>query len=198
MSAERAFGEFVSAWEGGARPDPAAAVAAAAEGEREALAVMLAAYLSAHPRTDVTEAEVAARATAAESDPPRAWDELLPALRARSGTTRGALVTRLAGALGFPQAGAQVEEHVHHLETGQLDPRRVRPAVVAALARILGVSEAVLEAGRRVQPASGGAPVAVFQRAAPLAPAEALAAPPTAAPEPARIAEVDDLFTGDR
>ena len=197
MSAERAFDAFVSAWERGERPDPAAAVAAADEGEREALAVMLAAYLSAHPRTDVTEAEVAARAADPASEPPRAWDELLPALRARTGTTRGALVTRLAEALGYPQARTQVEEHVHGLETGRLDPRRVRPAVVAALAAILQVPEAVLEAGRALPPAGEVAPATAFHRPAPAAPREALAAALAAAPEQPRIAAVDDLFTGD-
>lgn len=197
MTAEQAFDAFVAARERGERPDPAAAVAGADEGERAALAVMLAAYLEAHPRTDVTEAEVAARAADPASDPPRAWDELLPALRARTGTTRGALVARLAEALGFPQAGAQVEEHVHGLETGQLDPRRVRPAVVAALARVLGVPEAVLEAGRRLSPAGPVAPTAAFHRAAPPLPREALAAALAAAPEQPRIPELDDLFTGD-
>ena len=145
MSAERAFADFAAAWERGEQPDPAAAIAAAAEGDREPLAGMLAAYLAAHPRVDITEEEVAARAADSRSEPPRAWPELLPALRARSGTTRGALVTRLAEALGHPEARAQVEEHVHGLETGQLAAARVRPPVVAALARILDVPEAVLE-----------------------------------------------------
>ncbi len=36
-------------------------------------------------------------------------------------------MTRLAAALGHPEAKAQVEEHVHELETGQLAAARVRP-----------------------------------------------------------------------
>jgi hypothetical protein len=196
VTAEHAFDAFVTAWERGERPDPAAAVAAADVKEREALAVMLAAYLEAHPRVDVTEAEVAARAADPASTPPQAWDELLPALRARTATTRGVLVARLAEALGFPGARAQVEEHVHGLETGQLDPRRVRPAVVAALAHILAVPEAVLEAGRRLPPAVEVAPSAVFHRPAPPLPPPAPAAGPEAGAE-ARVPAVDDLFTGD-
>ncbi len=194
MSAERAFADFAAAWERGEHPDPAAAIAAAAEGDREPLAGMLAAYLAAHPRVDITEDEVAARSADSRSEPPRAWPELLPALRARSGTTRGALVTRLAEALGHPEARAQVEEHVHGLETGQLAAARVRPPVVAALARILDVPEAVLEPGRRMVPPTFEASRGVaFHRAAP-----AMAPPPEVAEgagDPARVAEIDDLFT---
>lgn len=196
MSAEHAFADFVAAWERGEHPDPAAAIAAAGDADRGPLAGMLAAYLAANPRTDVAEEEVAARAADPRSEPPRAWPELLPALRARTGTTRGALVTRLAEALGHPEARAQVDEHVHGLETGQLAAARVRPPVVAALARILNVPEALLEMGRRIaqQPFDVSRGVA-FHRAAPAA------APPPAVADAAggeaeRVAEIDDLFTG--
>ena len=195
MSAEHAFADFVAAHERGEQPDPAAAIAAAGEADREPLAAMLAAYLAEHAREDVTETEVAARAADPRSEPPQAWPELLPALRARTGTTRGTLVTRLAAALGHPEAKAQVEEHVHELETGQLAATRVRPPVVAALAKILGVPESLLELGRRVAPPPAGATAAsAFLREAP-----AGAPLPTVADmaEPApRVAEIDDLFTG--
>jgi hypothetical protein len=195
MSAEQRFAEFAAAWQRGERPDPAAAIAAVGGAEREPLAAMIAAYLAAHPRTEVTAEEVAARAADPRSEPPRAWAELLPALRARTGTTRGRLVEELAGALGHPEARAQVEEHVHHLETGRLAPARVRPPVVAALARILDVPETLLELGRHLSAEStrmGGRPA--FHREAALAPAPP---PPSAPPgEPRRVAEIDDLFTG--
>ena len=194
MSAERAFDEFVAARERGERPDPAEAIGAVGEADREALAGMLAAYLAANPGA-VTEREVMARAADPSSEPPVAWVELLPALRARTGTTRGALVTRLAEMLGYPQAQAQVEEHVHHLETGQLEPARVRPPVVAALARILQVPEEVLEMGRRA-PAAPFRPSRMdlaYHREAPAA-----APPPSAEASEAapRVAAIDDLFTG--
>ncbi len=194
MSAVHAFTDFVAAWERGERPDPAAAIAAAADADRGPLAAMLAAYLAQNPREDVTEAEVVARAADPSSEPPRGWPELLPALRARTGTTRGTLVARLAEMLGHPDARAQVEEHVHDLETGQLAPARVRPPVVAALARILQVPEAVLEMGRRIAPPPAPKMVTLFHRAAPM-----MAPPPPAAEDPdeaPRDAEIDDLFTG--
>ena len=195
MSAERGFADFTAAWERGDRPDPAAAIAAAAEGEREPLAAMIAAYLAAHPRTDVSADEVAARAADPSSEPPLAWPELLPALRERTGTTRGVLVTELAAALGHPEARAQVEEHVHALETGQLAARRVRAPVVAALARILSVPESLLERGRRLPPRRLAFDLStpMFQRQAPLGAPEPAAAPPETA---ARVAAIDDLFTG--
>jgi hypothetical protein len=197
MSAERAFAAFVAAWERGEQPDPAAAIAAARESDREPLAAMLAAYLAANPRTDVTEEQVVARAADPRSDPPRAWPDLLPALRARTGTTRGALVAHLAEALGHPEARAQVDEHVHDLETGQLAAARVRPPVVAAMARILQVPEALLEMGRRIVPSPTLQLPQIdmaFHREAPAAaPPPAVADAADAAP---RVAEIDDLFTG--
>jgi hypothetical protein len=194
MSAERAFEEFVAARERGEQPDPAAAIASVGQADREPLAAMLATYLAAKPGT-VTEEHVMARAARPDSQPPVAWVELLPALRARTGTTRGALVTRLAEMLGFPDARAQVDEHVHDLETGQLEPARVRPPVVAALARILKVPEAVLEMGQRAAPPDT---VVKAFRPAFLREAPAAAPPPAAEASEAapRVAEIDDLFTG--
>ena len=194
MSAERGFADFTAAWERGERPDPAAAIAAAGKADREPLAAMIAAFLAAHPRTDVSADEVAARAADPRSEPPRAWAELLPALRARTGTTRGALVTELAAALGHPEARAQVEEHVHDLETGQLEPRRVRPPVVAALARILDVPEALLELGRRMVPEAAPPDTVLYLRRSVVMsePPEPAAAPGQAE----RNAAIDDLFTG--
>jgi hypothetical protein len=196
MSAvEQRFEAFASAWERGENPDPAAVLANAPEGEREALGGMIAAYLSANPRTDVPEEVVAARAADPASDPPLAWPELLPELRQRARVTRSALVKRLAAALGFPEATQQVEEHVHGLETGGLPAARVRPAVVAALAAILEVPESLLEAGRRLgRPGVQPAAMAAFSRAER---AREAAAPADELEDvPARVPEIDDLFTG--
>jgi len=192
---EERFEAFASAWERGENPDPAAALAGAPEDERAALGGMIAAYLSANPRADVPEDVVAARAADRASEPPVAWPELLPALRERARITRSALVRRLAAALGFPDATDQVEEHVHGLETGGLPARRVRPAVVAALAAILEVPESLLEAGRRLgSPGVPPAAIAAFSRAEH---ARAAAAPMEELQEaPARTPEIDDLFTG--
>ena len=81
--------------------------------------------------------------------PPQPWSQLLPELRARTGTTRGELVRRLAARSGVADREPQVAGYVHELETGQLQPEAVRPAVVAALAAVLGVPAALLRiAGR--------------------------------------------------
>jgi hypothetical protein len=194
--AEQAFAEFVSAWERDEHPDPAAAVAAVPAGEREPAAAMIAAYLSAHTREHIPEEDVRARATRPESAPPVEWSELLPALRARTGITRGVLVARLAADLGHPEAASQVEEHVHALETGQLQPRRVRPRVVAVLARIFGVPADMLELARRAAPRVTFADqrIEAFARSAPLIASEPR--PGAAEPRRPRDPEIDDLFTG--
>jgi hypothetical protein len=155
---------------------------------------MIAAYLSAHPRTAVSAEEVEARAADPLSEPPVEWAALIPALRERTGTTRTALSGRLAAELGHPGATEQVGDYVHGLETGGLEPRRVKPAVVAALSRIFAVPEALLELGRRPGPAiSHPRRAMVFGRDAPVA---AAADAPPSAPAPAREEEIDDLFTG--
>lgn len=196
MNAEERFTEFVAAWERGERPDPAKAIVVAGEGDREPLAAMITAYLAAHPRTDVSAEDVDARAAYPSSEPPpEAWPVLLPELRARRRTTRSALVAALAAALGFPDAKEQVEEHVHALETGQLEPRQVRPPVVSALARILDVPEAVLERGRRMTPpAAQMQSLALFRRESTLA--ASMESAPTPPSEVKPIPEIDDLFTG--
>jgi hypothetical protein len=191
---EERFEAFASAWERGEAPDPAAAIAAAPDDERPALGGMIAAYLSANPRTSVPEEVVRARAADPASEPPLAWPELIPELRRRTGTTRSALVERLAAALGHPEATEQVEEHVHGLETGGLPAARVRPTVVAALARILDVPQSLLEAGRRMAPPAQPAAMAAFLREA--LPTETLATPAELPEVPARNPEIDDLFTG--
>ena len=205
MSLEQAFDDFVAARERGEHRDPAAAIASVDEADREPLAAMLAAFLAANPRENVSQAEVDARAAGPASEPPRPWAELLPGLRERIGLTRSALVTRLAGLLGHPDAKSQVGGYVHELETGLLSPTGVRPPVVAALAKILEVPESLLELSRRIAPppATGSAGLALYRKA-PLAASPA--ATPAATPPidtdavrqalPERNAEIDDLFTG--
>ena len=83
-----------------------------------------------------------------ELEPPRPWPELLPALRERTHTTRATLVSRLCEALGVPGSERQVGDYVHELEAGLISPARVRPAVVSALAAVLGVPRSLLESSR--------------------------------------------------
>ena len=190
-TAEQLFGRFVDARERGESPDPADAIDAAGEHEREPLAAMLALYLAGHPRTHVPEELVAARAADPRGVLSLAWPQLLPALRAETGTTRGVLVRRLAEALGHPRAIDQVDEHVHGLEAGLLDPAAVQPPVVAALAAIFGVGRELLERGRHLTaPEPAGATAAFARPAALAAPAGASAVD---GKEP-RVAEIDRLF----
>jgi hypothetical protein len=197
MSAvEERFEAFASAWERGENPDPAAAIAEASEAERAALGGMIAAYLAANPRMDVPKDVVRVRAADPASEPPLAWPELIPDLRLRTRTTRSALVERLAAALGYPEATEQVEEHVHGLETGALPAARVRPKVVAALARILEVPESLLDAGRRMAPVAGAQPAAMSAFLREAQPLETPTSLEHAPEELARNPEIDDLFTG--
>lgn len=182
------FEAFVRAREAGEAPDPAAAIAEA--GDRgEALAGMLVAYLATHPRA-ASEDEVLALAGRPELTPPAAWPDLLPELRARTRTSRGQLVRRLAELLDARGAEHQVAGYVHELEAGLLSPRRVRPQVVAALATALRTPRALLEASRAL-PAPPPAGAATFAREGAL-PAAMMTLPSTDAQDP----RVDDLFTG--
>ncbi len=171
-----------------------AVIQAAPEADREALGVMIATYLAAQPAT-VSADVVARRAAASASDPPLAWQELLPALRAETGTTRSSLVKKLAAALGYPSATEQIEEHVHHLETGQLQPAGVKPAVIDALAQILHAPKALLERGRLIAPGPSASLASglVYQRlAAPMEDRLEMTLGESRAPSP--NAEIDELF----
>lgn len=193
VTAEHLFDRFAGAHRRGERPDPADAIWAAPEPQRAALATMIELYLAGQPPAPVAEVDLLARAADPRSAPPLDWPNLLPALREQTATLEGTLVRRLATALGFPQAIEQVEEHVHRLETGRLDPARVAPLVVSALAGIFGVADELLEYGRRLEPrtAAAGAQT-VFAR-----PSGPAGAPPASPPDPGRperIAELDRLF----
>lgn len=193
--AEELFDQFLEARAAGAQPDPADFIAEAGD-EATALAGMLTAYLATHTHDDVSEAAMLELAASPELAMPRPWPELLPELRERRGILRKKLLLDLIGALNAKQAATQVEGYLHELETGQLDPRRVRPAVVDALARALGAPRALLEASRWVeappQPLGAVAP-RVFARGARVADPQALS---LAHDESSRDPRIDDLFTG--
>jgi hypothetical protein len=184
------FERYVAARRDGRAPDPLDLLDEAGPA-REELASMLVPYLASHPRADVPEQAVAARAALPASEPPAGWDVLIPRLRERRGTTRGQLAAALAAALGHPRERRRVGEYLHELEVGELSPRRVRPPVVDALARILGAPREVLERARSVPPSPPPAAVAYSRMAV-----SADAAPPWAEAAPAPPDELDDLFTG--
>jgi hypothetical protein len=183
------FDRYAGEVRAGAAPDVDAYLDEAGD-ERDVLAGMLAAHAAVNPRAELPDDVVDARAAAAPG-----WDDLIPLLREERGATRGQLVARLADALGRPQSREQVAEYVHLLETGRLEPRGVRPAVVDALARVLAVPRTLLEAAR--------APVSLPRRDD-LTVAFAREAPASAPPVPQALFDeaasrdpvIDDLFTG--
>lgn len=188
------FQRFVDETRAGAGSDPAAYIAQAGD-QGEALSAMLAAYLAAQPAAEVDEREVLALADRPELSPPRPWSQLLPELRERRGTTRSALVKRLAELLGVRGAEEQVAGYVHRLETGQHAPRLVRPAVVEALARALDAPRDLLEASRRLPPAetASASSAPVFARSADVPTAAVMS---MLSDEAGHDARVDDLFSG--
>ncbi len=185
------FEQYLDQRASGRSPDAAALVHEAGD-QADVLAGMIAAYAATHP-ADVTQDQLEQIAARPELEPPRPWPELLPALRERTHTTRAALVSRLCEALGVRGSERQVGDYVHELEAGLLSPTRVRPAVVSALAAVLGVPRALLESSRGLaaEPPPLAAPT--FARSAAYAD-DALMS--LGALEPDADPRVDDLFTG--
>jgi hypothetical protein len=185
------FEQYLDQRASGQSPDAAALVHEAGD-QADVLAGMIAAYAATHP-ADVTEDQLEQMAARPELEPPRPWPELLPALRERTHTTRAALVSRLCEALGVSGSEQQVGDYVHELEAGLLSPARVRPVVVSALAAILDVPRALLEASRGLaaEPPPSAAPT--FARSADHVD-DGLRS--LGALEPDADLRVDDLFTG--
>ena len=189
------FEQYLDQRASGQSPDAAALVHEAGD-QADVLAGMIAAYAATHP-ADVTENQLEEMAALPELEPPRPWSELLPALRERTHTTRATLVSRLCEALGLPGSERQVGDYVHELEAGLLSPARVRPAVVSALAAVLGVPRALLESSRGMAAESPPLASTTFARFADhaddgLMSLGALDPDPDPEPDP----RVDDLFTG--
>lgn len=199
---------FVAGWKAGRRPDVEAFLASVPTDEREELADAIEAFLigAPTPRYDeqtlaelessqqVREAE---RAIAGRSG---TWPMLLPALRRQRRLTRASVAQTLATELGFPSAHERVREHLHDMETGARDARRVSRRVLVALGTVLGADPAEIVRAGLVNtiggPTSGLTPTrrgfpdqppfsevpADYERPQPL--------------DPAVWAEVDRLFLG--
>lgn len=185
------FERYLGELQAGGHPDPAAYVSDAGD-EADQLSGMIVAYLATHPRTDVSADEVLALAARPELEPPRPWSQLLPELRARTGTRRDELVRWLAELLHVQGSEPQVDGYVHELETGQLSPRRVRPAVVQALATVLAAPISLLLESRGLEPPESSPMGTVYARmaAAPSLDRSMLQSESSSDPR------VDDLFTG--
>jgi hypothetical protein len=190
--ATQLFERFVDQRLAGDNPDPAAFIAEAGD-QSDALAGMIAAYVAENPRTGIPEAEVLELASRIEALTPQPWSELLPALRQRRGLTRTVVVRRVAELLGVKGSEPQVAGYVHELETGQLAPTRVRPAVVRAFAQALEAPLGLLAATRSLPSVSASFEAPMFAREASAAPVDALS---MLSDEPPPDPRVDDLFTG--
>ena len=185
------FEQFVAEYTAGSGPDPVELIAEAGD-EGEVLAGMIAAYLATRAPAEVSEDEVRALAARAELQPPRPWTELLPELREQTHTTRSQLARRLAELLGVAGSENQVAGYVHELETGQLAPARVKPAVVAALATVFSVPRSLLESSRGlVAPPPAESPAFLRE-----AVTDASAAMSMLADDAPADPRVDELFTG--
>ena len=185
------FERYLDQRASGRHPDAAALVHEAGD-QAEVLAGMIAAYAATHP-ADVTEDQLDRMAARPELELPRPWPELLPALREHTHTTRAALVSRLCEALGLAGSELQVGNYVHELEAGLLSPASVRPAVVSALAAVLGVPRALLESSRGLAAPPPPSVATTFARSADYADDGLLS---LGALEPDPDPRVDDLFTG--
>ncbi|MEW6581281.1 MAG: hypothetical protein AB1416_00785 [Actinomycetota bacterium] len=158
------------------------------------LADLLDGFLRTAPAADPTPEDVALVRAIGEGEPS------LLAQRTARGVRRGAIVDALMTRFGFAKASrSAVADRYHELESGLLDPRRVDPGVLDAVAAALGVARGQLSFGRPRPPAAAaylrvgpGADLSAFDVAAPRA-----AAPPAPASKgapPGDLAEIDRLF----
>lgn len=80
----------------------------------------------------------------------RPWAEILESARLEASIKRPALLAQLAERLGIRGEAAQdrLAERYHELESGQLEPARVQPALLDALGDLLGGIRETLAATR--------------------------------------------------
>ena len=128
----------------------------------------------------------------------RPWPEILESARLAASIKRPTLLAQLAERLGIrgEAAAERLEERYHELETGQLAPARVQPALLDALGDLLGGIRETL-AATRFNPMPDLGPSAVLNRSGTFETHMLMdAAPATFEPEPTTAAErrVDDLF----
>jgi hypothetical protein len=206
---ERLFTEFVERHLAGEEPDPWSYIEQLSGGEREELEELIDAYfVGAPPRSWDAAAYRGSSAERIADALDRSfrgqaglWPAVLPRLRDRARLTRGALVERLAAALGVGERRDKVATYYHQMEQGSLPSAGVSGRVLDAIAGIVGASgEALRRAG---EPLSGepteDAAAALFTRKARPAPEYGAPAEAMKARDEDRKAEwdeVDELFRG--
>jgi len=189
------FARYRAAYEAGAAPDMAAALAAAGD-DSDALAAVLEDYHAVTPAP--LDLDAIARLAASPAFAPT-FGEALRAAWTRQGMLRRVLVDRLLAELGLRvEARGYLDERLHAVEVGR-HPAAVSRRLLEALERVLpGVSDALASTGGSTPlPA---APAIRFNRVAALTGAdgdewtEERRAVSGAAP---RFPEVDALFQAD-
>ncbi len=203
---DRLVGEFVEAWNAGARPAVDEYLRRASPAEQDELAERLGAWLlvASAPGYDaaalaaIRDEPALAAARAELSGVDDEWSLELARARRRAGIGTRQLAGRLAAAFGLRGQESRVAAYLDGLERGELDERRVSRRLVGALADALGDAGAALRAS--LAPPAPAASVAWFRAEADAADAfgDALEALSLAAssPAPAPMDEVERLFLG--
>ena len=127
----------------------------------------------------------------------RPWAEILETARLEASIKRPALLAQLAERLGIRDEDAQerLNERYHELETGQLEPARVQPALLDALGDLLGGIRETL-AATRFNPLPDLGPAVALNRSADPMEVMLMADMAPFEPEPTTdaVRMVDDLF----
>jgi transcriptional regulator with XRE-family HTH domain len=139
---------FVQEWEAGRRPNVEAVLTSAPAGQQGELTDAIETFLCNAPLPRYDEQTLAAlessqpvrEAARAIGGRSGTWPLLLPALRRERRLTREEVAERLGTDLGYPSAFERVRQHLHAMEYGTADARRVSSRVLAALARVLGTT----------------------------------------------------------
>jgi len=202
------FGRYVAACESAGRAvDPGSYLDEVGGAERDALVVLINAYLDEGvpmPEWDPaafhgSEAEkLADRLDHALTGEAGEWPVLLPKLRHEVRKPRSAVVAELTQELGVgADAEPRIAEYYHGMESGLLPAEGVTDRVLEALGRVLGCGSGLLRrAGRRFSEAGSQPGGIVFARVSEGEQPELI--PDLPPPVPARDTwdEVDRLFRG--
>jgi hypothetical protein len=216
---DKLLGDYIEAYLGGKRPDPATFLEGLEGDEREQLSGLIEAFLLDAPNEEWDAEgyrESIAKQVVESLDQSLhgqsgLWPAVLPRLRNRAKLKRAEVVERLAAGIGAAGREEKVAAYYHQMERGQLPAGGVSGRVLEVLGEIVGESAARLrELGETLVPGGGGSVVetemadAAFARTAAPDPAHMPApaeSPGDEAAVRARRAgadrdEIDDLFTG--
>lgn len=214
---DKLLGDYIEAYLGGKRPDPATFLDQLEGDERTQLSDLIEAFLLDAPNEDWDESrykESIAKQVVESLDrslhgQAGLWPAVLPRLRNRAKLRRAELVARLSESLGAAGREDKVGAYYHEMEQGLLPAEGVSDRVLEALGSIVGESAARLrEAGAALAPGTGPAMLeedsTAFARTAVPDPDHMPA--PTESPGDAKAIrarressdrdEIDELFTG--